>query len=103
MISVVLNPLREWDDPDLAAIAAYYIGTYDLIWLIVATLDENVRLNGIYKLQRSILIKYHNGVHEAKSCQYRSSGQLFINRATIAFEPGHRSIRVETDYHIVAE
>lgn len=66
--------------------------THNLLWLIVATLGNDVRVNALDQLKGRVFLEDFYLVDKPKRQQQCSSVILIVDRATLAFESPDRSV-----------
>lgn len=66
--------------------------THNLLWLVVATLGDNVRVDALDQLKRRVFLKDFHLINKPERQQQCSAVILIVDRAALAFESLDRCV-----------
>ena len=66
--------------------------THNLLWLVVATLGNDVRVDALDQLKRRVFLKDFYLVDKPERQQHCPAVILIVDRAALAFESPDRSV-----------
>ena len=85
------------DDDHIPPSGSDHLAADDILWTIVATLEDIVGLDRGDQLQRRVLFEHGNGIDKGKGLQGRGTALGRLRRAALALEAPDRVIAVQPD------
>jgi hypothetical protein len=82
---------------DLAAPTPYFGGANDRVFSVVTALHDDVRLEQLHQLERSVLVEHYDEVYDFDGGEDVSSLTFASNGPTRALETAHGRVAVDAD------
>lgn len=95
--------VEEGNDDDLAACGTHLFGTDNLIFPVVAALDQHIRLQGGDQVQRRLLRKRHDQVDGFQGRQHDAAVGQRVDRSLRALEAADGVVVVKPDDQYISE